>query len=70
MIKFSELWKEEDTRIEFWLSTNKTFQLKGVSPELVASFFEVRVSSDNSYNCCHGSSCIIVVMTAAVLLLS
>jgi len=44
MIKFSELWKEEDTRIEFWLSTNKTFQLKKVSPDLVASFFEVRVA--------------------------
>ena len=41
-IKCSELWKEEDTRIEFWLSTNETFQRKGMSPDLAADFFEVR----------------------------
>lgn len=41
VIKFSELWKEEDTRIEFWLSANQAFQEKTVSPELAANFFEV-----------------------------
>lgn len=40
VIKFSELWKEEDTRIEFWLSANQAFQEKTVSPELAANFFE------------------------------
>ena len=44
MIQSSELWKEEDTRIEFWLSTNATFQQKGVSPNLAADFFEVKES--------------------------
>lgn len=45
MIKFSELWKEEDTRIEFWLSTNQAFQQKTMSPDLAANFFEVRVTT-------------------------
>ena len=40
-MKGSELWKEENTRIEFWLSANKTFQEEGLSAEMAASFFEV-----------------------------
>jgi len=40
-MKGSELWKEENTRIEFWLFANKTFQEEDLSAEMAASFFEV-----------------------------
>ena len=44
-MKSSELWKEENTRIEFWLSANKIFQQEDLSAEVAASFFEVAYGS-------------------------